>query len=74
MHIVLSLELPAPWLEEYKDQCSVYKNKYNICERVIVKKIIPRNMINNLSCTSVNNHIPPDDILDYHPLKNNICI
>ena len=42
----------------------VIKNyKYNILERVIVEKHIPRNMIINLGCASVDNHIPRDDVL-----------
>ena len=31
-------------------------------------------MIINLGCASVDNHIPRDDIFDYHPLKNAIFI
>ena len=41
---------------------------------MIVEKIIPRNMIVNLGCASVDNHIHKDDINDYHPLKNVIFI
>ena len=37
--------------------------------RVIVASIIPRNMIINLGCASVDNHIPQDDIFDYHPIR-----
>ena len=50
---------------------NVRYNKINITfpERVIVENIIPRNMIINLGCTSVDNHIPRDDIFDYHPLR-----
>ena len=46
-------------------------NKINITfpARVIVENIIPRNMIINLGCASVDNHIPRDDIFDYHPLR-----
>ena len=36
---------------------------------VIVENIIPRNMIINLGCASVDNHIPRDDIFDYHPRR-----
>ena len=36
---------------------------------VIVENIIPRNMIINLGCASVDNHIPRDDIFDYHPIR-----
>ena len=36
---------------------------------MIVEDIIPRNMIINLGCASVDNHIPRDDIFDYHPLR-----
>ena len=36
---------------------------------MIVDNIIPRNMIINLGCASVDNHIPWDDIFDYHPLR-----
>ena len=36
---------------------------------MIVANIIPRNMIINLGCASVDNHIPRDDIFDYHPLR-----
>ena len=51
-------------------ECSVRYNKINITfpERVIVENIIPRNMIINLGCALVDNHIPRDDIFDYHPL------
>ena len=42
---------------------------------MIVENIIPRNMIINLGCASVDNHIPRDDIFDYHPLReSNIYI
>ena len=34
---------------------------------MIVENIIPRNVIINLGCASVDNHIPRDDIFDYHP-------
>ena len=46
-------------------------DKINITfpERAMVKNIIPRNMIINLGCASVDNHIPRDDIFDYHPLR-----
>ena len=46
-------------------------NKINITfpEGVIVANIIPRNMIINLGFASVDNHIPRDDIFDYHPLR-----
>ena len=56
---------------KYSILCSVRYNKINITlpGRVIVKNIIPRNMIINLGCTSVDNHIPRDDIFDYHPLR-----
>ena len=37
--------------------------------RVIVENIIPRNLIINLGCASVDNHIPRDDIFDYHPRR-----
>ena len=36
---------------------------------MIVENIIPRNMINNLGCASVDNHISRDDIFDYYPLR-----
>ena len=36
---------------------------------MIVENVIPRNMIINLGCASVDNHIPRDDIFDYHPLR-----
>ena len=36
---------------------------------VKVKNIIPRNMIINRGCASVYNHIPRDDIFDYHPIR-----
>ena len=50
------------------------KNKYNIFERVMVEKIIPQNMIITIGCASVDNHIPRDDIFNYHPLKHVIFI
>ena len=51
--------------------CSVRYNKINITfpARVIVENIIPGNMIINLGCASVDNHIPRDDIFDYHPRR-----
>ena len=71
MRIVLSLELPAQWLEgKGLKKLKNKKNKYNILKRMIVENIIPGNMIINLGCTSVDNHIPRDDIFDYHSLKN----
>ena len=50
---------------------SVWYNKINITfpARVTVKNIIPRNMIINLGCASVDNLIPRDDIFDYHPRR-----
>ena len=36
------------------------------------ENIIPRNMIINLGCASVDNHIPRDDIFDYHPKLGNV--
>ena len=36
---------------------------------VIVENIIPRIVIINLGCASVDNHIPRDDIFDYHPRR-----
>ena len=35
---------------------------------MIVENIIPRNVIINRGA-SVDNHIPRDDIFDYHPLR-----
>ena len=34
-----------------------------------MESFIPRNMIINLGCALVDNHIPWDDIFDYHPLR-----
>ena len=53
------------------DRISVRYNKINITfpAGVIVENIIPRNMIINLGCASVDNHIPQDDIFDYHPRR-----
>ena len=50
---------------------NVRYNKINIrfSDWVTVENIIPRNMIINLDCTSVGNHIPWDDIFDYHPIR-----
>ena len=50
---------------------NVRYNKINITfpEWVKVENIIPRNMIINLGCASVDNHIPRDDIFDYHPIR-----
>ena len=46
-------------------------NKINITfpDWVIDENIIPRNMIINLGGASVDNHIPRDDIFDYHPIR-----
>ena len=52
-------------------------NKINITfsDWVIVENIIFGNVIINLGCTSVDNHIPRDDIFDYHPIReSNIYI
>ena len=50
---------------------NVRYNKINITfpDWVTVENIIPRNIIINLGCTSVDNHIPRDDIFDYHPIR-----
>ena len=50
---------------------NVRYNKINITfpDWVIVENIIPRNMIINLGCASVDNHIPRDDIFDYHRIR-----
>ena len=50
---------------------NVRYNKINITfpDMVIVENIIPRNMIINLGCASVDNHIPWDDIFDYHHIR-----
>ena len=50
---------------------NVRYNKINITFPDWVKdeNIIPRNMIINLGCASVDNHIPRDDIFDYHPIR-----
>ena len=37
--------------------------------RVIGENIIPRNVIINIGCASVDNHIPRDDIFDYYPSR-----
>ena len=43
--------------------------KITFSARVIVENIIPRNMIINLFCASVYNHILRGDIFDYHPRR-----
>ena len=50
---------------------NVRYNKINITfpDMMIVENIIPRNMIINLGCASVDNHIPRDDIFDYHHIR-----
>ena len=50
---------------------NVRYNKINITfpDMVIVEDIIPRNVIINLGCASVDNHIPRDDIFDYHHIR-----
>ena len=50
---------------------NVRYNKINITfpDWVLVENIIPRNMIINLGCASVDYHIPRDDIFDYHPIR-----
>ena len=52
-------------------ESNVRYNKINITfpDMVIVENIIPRNMIINLGCASVDNHIPRDDIFDYHHIR-----
>ena len=46
-------------------------NKINVTfpDWVIVENIISRNMIINLGCALVDNHIPRHDIFDYHPIR-----
>ena len=50
---------------------NVLYNKINITfpDWVIVENIIPRNVIINLGYASFDNHIPRDDIFDYHPRR-----
>ena len=50
---------------------NVRYNKINVTfpDWVIVENIIPRNIIINLGCASVDYHIPRDDIFDYHPIR-----
>ena len=36
---------------------------------VIVKNIIPRNVVINRVAAEVDNHILRDDIFDYHPIR-----
>ena len=59
-----------PKTVEYEGS-NVRYNKINITfpDMVIVENIIPRNMIINLGCASVDNHIPRDDIFDYHHIR-----
>ena len=47
---------------------NVRYNKINIAFPDM-ENIIPRNMIINLGCASVDNHIPRDDIFDYHHIR-----
>ena len=60
---LLSKRRTSEWFVRY--------NKLNITfsARMIVENIIPRNMIINLGCASVDIHIPRDDIFDYHPRR-----
>ena len=57
-------------MEENKGS-NVRYNKINITfpDWMIVENIIRRNMIINLGCASVDNHIPWDDIFDYQPIR-----
>ena len=50
---------------------NVRYSKINITfpDCVIIEKVISRNMIIKLSCASVDNLIPRDDIFDYHPIR-----
>ena len=50
---------------------NVWYNKINIAltDWGIDKNIIPRNMIINLGCASVDNHILRDDIFDYRTIR-----
>ena len=45
------------------------KININIIARVIVENIIPRNMIINLGCAWIKNHIPREDIFDWFAPK-----
>ena len=50
---------------------NVRYNEINITfsDWVIAENIISGNVIINLGCASVDNHIPRDDIFDYHPIR-----
>ena len=48
---------------------SVYYINITFPARVIVKNIIPRNVIINQGAAEVDNHISRDDIFDYHPSR-----
>ena len=73
--IIFPLELPSPWYSRPKTvenkESNVRYNKINITfpDWVKVENIIPRNKIINRGCASVDNHIPRDDIFDYHPIR-----
>ena len=47
----------------------IYYINITFPERMIVKNIIPRNVIINQGPDEVDNHISRDDIFHYHPLK-----
>ena len=55
------------------NECFVWYNKIifyiTFPERVKFGNVISQNMIINLSCVSVDDHIPWYDIYDYHPLR-----
>ena len=71
--IIFPLELPSPGRPNTVEnkESNVRYNKINISfpDWVKVENIIPRNMIINLGCASVDNHIPQDDIFDYCPIR-----
>ena len=71
--IVFPLEPPhhgRPKTVENK-RSNVRYNKINTTfpDWETVENIIPRKMIINLNCASVDNHISRDDIFDYHPIR-----
>ena len=70
--IVFPLEIPhhgrLKTVETKKSNIRFNKINITFPDWVIDENIIPRYMISNLGCASVDNHIPRDDIFDYHPI------
>ena len=79
MHIYKRLCIFSLWISPHHGRTKTVENKgsnvrykkinITFLEWVKIENIIPQIMIINLGCASVDNHIPRDDIFDYHPIR-----